>query len=326
MAIGVGRREFITGLGGAAAAWPLAVRAQKVWRVGMLEATSETMFPANISAFRQGLRELGYVEGQNLIIEYRSADGYIERFPALAAELISQNVDIIVTRGTPAAVALKSATKTIPVVVTAIGDPLLVVASLAYPGGNITGFSSLVSDLMAKRVELAKELVPGLTRVAGLLNMGNGSEVGEWNGLQAAARVLGVQSQLLDVRKPSDIGPAIDDASSQHIDVLMIGNDGLIQTNQQLIVDQATKYRLPAIYPSREFVNAGGLLSYGVNYPDLYRRSATLVDKIFKGAKPADLPVEQPTKFDLAINQKTAKTIGISIPETFLVRADAVIE
>jgi putative ABC transport system substrate-binding protein len=320
------RREFIKILGGAAAASPLAARTQKVWRIGMLETTSEAMFPANITAFRQGLRDLGYVEGQNLIIEYRSADGHSERFPPLAAELISLNVDLIVTRGTPATLAVKKATKSIPVVVTAIGDPLLVVASLAYPGGNITGFSSFVTDLMAKRVELAKAIVPGLARVAGLLNMSNGSELGEWNVLQTAARILGVQSQLLDVQKLSDIEPAFDDASKQHADVLIVGIDALTQANQQLIVDLAMKYRLPAIYPSREFVGAGGLLNYGVNYPDLYRRSATLVDKIFRGAKPADLPVEQPTKFELNINLRAAKTLGVEVPPLLLARADEVIE
>jgi putative tryptophan/tyrosine transport system substrate-binding protein len=323
------RRDFITMLGGAAASsnlWPLAARAQHVWRIGMLETTGESVKSADIDAFRKGLRELGYVEGKNLTIDYRSADGRPERFPALAAELIDLNVDVIVTRGTPAAVAAKNATKTIPVIMAAIGEPLLLVASLARPGGNITGFSAFVTDLMAKRVELIKELVPALTRIAVLLNMSNGSQPDQWEQVQATARLMGVGSQLLDVRKATDIGPAFEEASRQRANALIVGIDTLTQANQQLIIDLAIKHRLPAIYASREFVDAGGLVTYGVNYPDLYRRSATMVDKIFRGAKPADLPVEQPTKFEMVINQKTARAIGLPIPQGILLRADEVIE
>jgi putative ABC transport system substrate-binding protein len=309
------------------AAWPVVARAQqKVWRIGMLETTGEDVKTEDITAFRKALRELGYVEGKNLTIDYRSADGRPERFPALAAELITRDVDLIVTRGTPAALAAKDATKTIPVVMSAIGDPLLVVPSLARPGGNITGFSSFVTDLMAKRVDLIKEIVPGLTRIAALLNMSNGSQSDSWQQVQTTARIVGVESQLLDVRKASDIGSAFEDAIRQHTNALIVGIDTLTQANQQLIIDLALKHRLPAIYASREFVDAGGLMTYGVNYPDLYRRSATMVDKIFRGAKPADLPVEQPTKFEMVINQKTAKAIGLPIPQGILLRADEVIE
>ena len=321
------RREFITLLSSAAVSLPFAARAQeKVWRIGMLETTGENVKPADIDAFRKGLRELGYVEGKNLTIAYRSADGRPERFSALAAEVIALKVDLIVTRGTPAAVAAKSATKTIPVVMAAIGEPLLLVASLARPGGNITGFSSFVTDLMAKRVDLLKEIVPGLTRVAAVLNMSNGSQPDQWTQIQASARVVGVEAKLFDVRKTTDFGPAFEDAGNQRGTAVIVGIDTLTQANQQLIIDLAIKHRLPAIYASREFVDAGGFLTYGVNYPDLYRRSATMVDKIFRGTKPADLPVEQPTKFEMVINQKTAKAIGLPIPQGILLRADEVIE
>ncbi len=294
------RREFIALLGGVAAAWPVGAQAQqagKQYRIGMLETTGEAVKPADIGAFRKGLRDLGYVEGRNVIIEYRSADGRPERFPALAAELVGLNVDLIVTRGTPAAVAAKNATKAIPVVMAAIGDPLLVVASLARPGSNITG-----------------------------LNMRNGSQPDQWKDIDATTHAMGVESQLLDVRKRSDIEPALDNASSQGANALIVGIDTLTQANQQLIIDLAMKHRLPAIYVSREFVDAGGLLAYGVNYPDLYRRAATLVNKIINGVKPADLPVEQPTKFELVINLKTAKALELSIPQGILLRADEMIE
>jgi putative tryptophan/tyrosine transport system substrate-binding protein len=320
------RREFITLIGGAAA-WPLSARAQeRIRRIGVLETTDERVKPDDIGALRKGLRELGYVEGKNLTIDYRSADGRPERFPALAAELMALNVDLIVTRGTPAALAARDATKTIPVVMAAIGEPLLVVASLARPGGNITGFSSFVTDLMAKRVDLLKEIVPGLTRVAAVLNMSNGSQPEQWTQIQASARVVGVEAKLFDVRMTADFGPAFDDAGKQRGTAVIVGIDTLTQANQQLIIDLAIKLQLPVIYASREFVDAGGFLTYGVNYPDLYRRSATMIDKIFRGAKSADLPVEQPTKFEMVINQKTAKAIGLPIPQGILLRADEVIE
>src|SRR5262249_33348937 len=215
-----------------------------------------------------------------------------ERFPALAAELVSRKVDLIVTRGTPAAIAAKEATSTIPVVMAAIADPLLVVQSLARPGGNLTGFSSFLADPAGKPVELVKEMVPGLTRVGALFNMSNVAEPAQWEQLQEATAVVGVEAQLLDVRTPSDIVSAFDDARKQGISALIVTIDTLTASNQQLIVDLTIKHRLPAIFASREFVDAGGLMSYAVHYPDLYRRAATYVHKIFNGAKPADLPVE----------------------------------
>ena len=286
-------------------ALPLVVDAQrpeKLYRIGMLERTSTAINAANLDGFRQGLRELGYVEGKNFLIEYRSADGRDERFAGLATELVHLKVDLILTRGTPAALAAKNATGTIPVVMAGIGDPVGqgVVASLARPGGNVTGLSALVTEIYAKRVELLRELVPGATRFAALFNMSNPSIPPAWKEVEMAARSLAIQPQLLDVRKPEDLGPAFDRAIRERADGLVVGLDTLTQANQRLIVDLAAKHRLVAIYASTEFV--GGLIVYGVNYPDHYRRAASFADRIFKGAKPADLPVEQPTTFELVIN------------------------
>ena len=292
----------------------------------MLERTSTAINAANLEGFRQGLRELGYVEGKSFVIEYRSADGRDERFPSLAAELVRLKVDLILTRGTSAALAAKDATGTIPVVITGVGDPVGqgVVASLARPGANVTGLSTLVTEIYAKRVGLLKELVPGAVRLAALINMSNPASPPQWKEVERATRSLGLQAQLLDVRKPEDLGPAFDGAIRQRADALVVGLETLTQANQRVIVDLAAKHRLPAIYASMEF--AGGLVVYGVNYPDQYRRAASFADKIFKGAKPADLPVEQPTKFELVINTRTAKALGLTIPPALLLRADQVIQ
>jgi len=300
----------------------------KVHRIGVLETISTTLNVANFYALREGLRQLGYAEGQNLVIEYRSADGRDDRFPGLARELLALKVDVIVTRGTPAAKAVKNATSTVPVVMTASGDPVGVglVTSLARPGGNITGLSAIVGELSPKRLELIREIVPGLARIAVLANTSNDAVRRDWARIETAARSLGVQSQLLDLRESDALGPTFDDASARRADALVVVIDAITQANQQRIVDLAMKHRLPAIYSSREFVDAGGLISYGVSYPDLYRRAATYVDKILKGTKPADLPVVQPTKFELVINLKTAKALGIEVPPTLLARADEVIE
>jgi putative ABC transport system substrate-binding protein len=323
------RRDFITLLGGAAAAWPLPLGAQqpiKAWRIGMLEATSPQSIAANLNGFRQGLRSLGYEEGKNLAIEYRSADGRDERFRELAAELTGINVDLIVARGTPAILAARNATATIPIVMVAISDPLLAVASLARPGGNITGLTTLDNDLYPKRLELLKEIAPTIARIALLTNLSNPQGRSEWEKIEAAARYLGLQALLLDVRKSADIAPAFATASTQSVGALVVIPGGLMLSNRQLIVELAVNHKLPAIYASREFVETGGLIAYGPSRPDLYRRAATYVDKILKGTKPADLPVEQPTKFELIINLKSAKALGLTIPESFLLRADEVIE
>ena len=322
------RRTFIGGVALGFFAAPLAVRAQdvaKVYRIGMLETIPAAQNAANLDALRKGLRNLGYVEGRNLIIEYRSADGRAEQFPELASELVRRKVDLIVTRGTPAARAAKSATETIPVVMATMGDPRAIVASFAHPGGNATGVTTFSTELTAKRIELLKELVPNLSRIAMLHNMANPAAAPEWEETKTAARSLGLQAELLDVRSQADMGRAFELAVRQHADALLIGADGLIQLHQKSIVELAARNKLPAAYPAREFVEAGGLMAYAVNYPDLYFRFASFIDKIFKGAKPGDIPVEQPTRFELVVNLRTAKAFGLTIPQSLLLRADEVI-
>ena len=299
----------------------------KIHRIGVLDTTSAFMNASNLQAFKQGLHELGYIEGQNLVIEYRSADGRAERFSGLAAELVRLKVDLIATRGTPAVLAAQKASKETPVVMLAIGEPLGVgaVASLARPGGNVTGLSAFVGELQAKRLELLRESVSGVARVAAILNMGNPSEPPQWNAVEAAAQRLGIQARLLDVRKAEDLVPAFEAAARQQVNAVVVGMDGVMHANRPVITQLATKYRLPTIYGSKEFVEDGGLMSYGVSYPHLYRRAATFVDKILRGAKPGDLPVEQPTTFELVINVRVATTLGLHIAPSMLLRADKVI-
>jgi putative ABC transport system substrate-binding protein len=300
--------------------------AGKVYRIGMLEAIPAARNAANLDALHQGLRELGYVEGRNLVIEYRSADGRAERFPDLAAELVRLGIDLIVTRGTPATRAAKEATETIPVVMATMGSPSPIVASFANPGGNITGMTTYSTELIGKRIELLKEMVPRLSRVALLHNMGNPAVPPEWEETKTAARSLGLQAELLDVRSQADLDRAFELAIRKRVDALLVGADGLTQLHQQTIVDWVARNRLPAAYPARDFVEAGGLFAYAVSYPDLYFRFARFIDKIFKGAKPGDLPIEQPTKFELVINLKTAQALGLTIPQSVLVRADEVFQ
>ena len=308
---------------------PLAVEAQppdKVYRIGVLERTSPTVNVANLESLRQGLRALGYVEGKNLIIEYRSAEGRDDRFADLAAELVRLKVDLILTRGTPAALAAKHATPVIPVVITGVGDPVGqgIITSLAHPGGNITGLSATVTEIYPKRVELLKELVPKAARIAALFNMSNPAIPRQWTAVETAARSLGVQPLLLDVRKAEDLRAAFETAMRERANALVVGLETLTLANAPLIVDLAAKHRLPAVYASTEFI--GGLASYGVNYPDHYRRAATFVDKIFKGAKPSDLPVEQPTKLELVVNLRTARGLGLTIPRTVMLQVDQIVE
>jgi putative ABC transport system substrate-binding protein len=323
------RREFILALGGAVIG-PQAARAQpaKIWRIGVLETVSLASNAKNIDALRQGLRELGYVENQNYVLDYRSADGDAGRFPALAEQLVRPRVDLIVTRGTPAALAAKSATDSIPIVMASIGEPLGmgVVASLARPGGNVTGLSAFTTELAGKRVELLKELRPGNSIAAFFSNLANPVVPPQWEETQKAAQTLGIEVSLLDVRSRDDIPAAFETAKARRVETLLIGIDGLIQENRQMIADLAAQYRLATIYPSREFVEVGGLMAYGVSYPDLYFRSARLIDRIFRGAKPGDLPVEQPTKLELIVNLGAAKALGITIPPILITRADEVIE
>jgi putative ABC transport system substrate-binding protein len=300
----------------------------KVYRIGMLETRSATLNAANIDAFRQGLRELGYIEGRNLVIEYRSSEGRDERFAALVGELTRLNVDVIVTRGTPAALAAKNAARPTPVVMAGAGDPVSagIVAQLGRPGGNVTGLSSLIPDLNAKRIELLRELIPKLARLAVILNMRNPVVPDQWTIIEASARSLGIAPQLLDVRRPEDLRPALDAAVKGRADALFVGVDGVTQGNLRLIADFVAQHRLPSIYGAKEYVAFGGLLTYGVSDQYMYQRAASFVDRIFKGAKPAELPVEQPTQFELSINLRAAKTLGVTIPPSLLLRADHVVE
>jgi len=305
-----------------------AQSAGKVYRIGALETRSTALNAANIDAFRQGLREFGYKEGQNLEIVYLSSDGRDERLPGLASELVRLKVDLILTRGTPATLAAMGATRTIPVVMASVGDPVAtgLVASLGRPGGNVTGLSNFNVEIYAKRVELLRELRPRLTRIAGLFNMGNPVLPIQWKEVERAARSLGIQPQLLDVRRPEDLPRAFDAAAKQRAEALIVGLDGVTQGNLRLIAELAAKQRLPSIYAAKEYVDFGGLITYGTSDLYMYHRAATFVDKILKGAKPADLAVEQPTKFELAINLKTAKALGVTIPHSLLLRADHLIE
>ncbi len=304
-----------------------AQQAKKVPRIGFLTALSSSSISARAEAFRQGLRELEYVEGKNIIIEYRSAEGKLDRVSELAAELVRLKVDVIVSGGPAATRSAKEATVTIPIVMALDNDPVGsgVVASLARPGGNITGLSTLAPEISGKRLELLKEIVPRLSRVA---VFGDSTAPGNAQALKEtklSATALGVQLQYLDVRGPKDLETAFQAASKGRADaVLALGSPFFVLQRTQ-IAGLALKSRLPAIYDRREFVDDGGLMSYGTNFADLSRRAATYVDKILKGAKPADLPVEQPIKFELIINLKAAKQIGLTIPPNVLARADRVI-
>jgi putative ABC transport system substrate-binding protein len=303
-------------------------QAGRVYRVGILETVSADRNRDNLDALLRGLRERGYAEGQNLRIEYRSADGRADRFLDLATELVHLPVDLIVTRGTPAAKAAKAATEMIPIVMAAIAEPLAVgvVASLAHPGGNVTGLSAFATELAGKRVELLKEARPSIARVGFLQNMGNPASPPQWEAVQAAAKALGLSAEPFDVRNTNDIANAFARIANDRFDALSVGIDALTQANAKMIVELAAAHKLLTAYPARQFVDVGGLLSYGPSYPDLYYRAAGLIDKIFKGTKPGDLPVEQPTKLELVINLKTAKTLGLEIPPNLLARADEVIE
>jgi putative ABC transport system substrate-binding protein len=325
------RRALITGMGLSIAATPLAAEAQqagKVYRIDMLETRSIDLNAANIEAFRQALLALGYKEGRNLQIVYRSSGGRDERFPSLASELVGLKVDLIVSRGTPASLAAKNATHTIPVVMAPVGDPVAtkLVASIARPGGNVTGLSALNVGIYAKRVELLRELLPRLTRIAGLCNMGNPVVTLQWQEVQQAARSLEIRPQLLDVRRPEDLPRAFGAAVQEHAEALVVALEGLTLGNLRPIAELAVKNRLPSIYAVREYADLGGLMSYGWSDPYQYQRAAAFIDKILNGVKPADLPIEQPTKFELVINLKTAKTLGLTIPHSLLVRADEIIQ
>jgi len=319
------RRELLLAGALAVCAFARAQPAGKVYRIGILESVPAAQNTANIAAFRQGLRELGYVEGRNLVIDYRSSDGRADRFPRLAAELVASKVDLIVARGTPATRAAKEATSATPVVMATMGDPRALAGAFARPGGNITGFTTFSTELSAKRIELLRELAPTMKRVALLHNMGNPAAPPEWEDTDTGARALGLGAELLDVRNEQALAQAFATAAQRHVDALIVGADGLMQLRRREIVALAARSRLPAAYPSREFVDEGGLLSYAVNYPALYARFASYVDKILKGARPADLPVEQPARFELVVNLRTANALGLTVPPSLLLRADDVL-
>jgi putative ABC transport system substrate-binding protein len=308
-------------------AWAAFAQQAKVFRIGVLE-TTRMEGNANFDVLRRSLRDLGYAEARNLAFEYRSSDGRNERFAELAAELVRLKVDLIVTRGTPATLAAKAATPTIPIVTTAASDPVRtgLVQSLARPGGNVTGLDPLAGDLQVKRLELIKETFPGISRVGSMLDMTNPVNERGWKEAEAAARARGIELARFDVRKADDIAPAFEAAAKQRLGVLAVSIDGLMSANLKTIVQHAARHRVPTMHASREFVDAGAMMSYAVDYRHLYSRAATYIDKIFKGAKAGDLPIERPTKFEMVINLKTAGTLGVTIPPSVRLRADEVIE
>jgi ABC-type uncharacterized transport system substrate-binding protein len=327
------RREFI-GLLAATAAWPFAARAQKsskVPRIGYLGYSVPALEQHLLAAFRLGLRDAGYIESKNVAIEYRSAEGKLERLPGLAAELVRLNVDVIVTLATPGALAAKQATTTIPIVVASMADPARdgLVASLARPGGNVTGSTFLGPELIPKRLGLLKEVLPSASRVAVLWHPGVYSEhtMAEMlNETEGAARALRVQLQLLEAGGPNEFDEAFSAMSREHADALLVFPSPMLYLEHKRIVDLAAKNRMPTVYPWREAVDAGGLIAYGASIPDMSRHAAVIVDKVLKGANPADLPIEQPTKFELVVSLKAAKALGLSISRDFLLIADEVIE
>jgi ABC-type uncharacterized transport system substrate-binding protein len=304
-----------------------AQQPKKVRRIGYLSGTSSSATLARVEAFRQGLHELGYVEGKNIVIEYRYAEGKNDRLPALAADLVRLKVDVIVSNGPAPTRSAKQATVTIPIVMAFDDDPVGsgFVASLARPGGNITGLSTLFPEMSGKQLELLKEIVPKLSRVAVLGNVTSPGKPQALREINVAADGFGVQIQYLEVRGPKDIETAFREASKEHADAVLVLATTILYFNRRQVLDLAVKSRLPTIYGRPEYVDDGGLVYYGPSYTALYRRAAVYVDKILKGAKPADLPVEQPTKFELVINLKAAKQIGLTIPPSVLARANKVI-
>jgi putative tryptophan/tyrosine transport system substrate-binding protein len=327
------RREFIALISAAAAPslfWPLAARAQqpgKLPTIGFLGSATLLVESQRVAAFVQRLRQLGWIENRNVAIEYRWAEGRTERFTELAAEFARLKVDLIVAATTPAVIAAKQATSVIPIVITTANDPVAtgLVASLARPGGNVTGLSNQMADTAAKRLELLRELVPGLRRLAILANVDNPGAVLDTREAQAAASAVGLEVTIVEIRRAEEIAPLFE-AFKGPTDALYVVADPLMNTNRIRISTSALGARLPTMHGVRDYVEAGGLMSYGSSIVDQYRRAADYVDKILRGAKPGELPVEQPTKFDLVINLTTAKAIGLALPPSILLRADEVIE
>lgn len=323
------RREFITLLGGAAT-WSLAAHAQQRAkpRVGFMGNSTEVLEANLVGPFRERLRELGYQDGRNIAVEYRWAEGKYERFPALVAELLAAKVDVIVTAGTPAAMAVKNATTAVPVVMVAVGDPVGtgLVPSLARPGGNLTGLSSIAPDLEGKRLELLREVVPKLAHVGVFFNPANLFHTVSMRNAGKAAEALGIKLLPLKVRTSQDLDDAFTAILKEKPDALLVLADRVYLHERKRMMDFALQHRLPNVNAHKEMIEAGGLMSYGPSYENMHRRAADYVDKILKGAKPGELPIEQPTKFDLKVNFKAAKALGIVVPPTLLTRADEVIE
>jgi len=327
----ISRRKFIVSLSSGALAVPLASFAQepkKIPRIGILSATSASTVTARIEAFRQGLRELGYVEGKNIVLDFRYAEGNLDRLGELAAELVRDNVDVIFSAGPAATRPAREKAPTTPIVMGFDYDPVGngFAASLARPGGNITGLSTLAPEITAKQLELLKEILPRLVRVAVLWSSAEPGGALIQKETERAARALKVQVQYLDVRSPREIEAAFGEARKGRADAVLALTTPALSIHRALLADLALKNRLPTVYGEPEYVDAGGFLTYGVNLAELFRRAATYVDKILKGARPGDLPVEQPTAFDLVINMKTARALGIKVPRSILFRADRVIE
>jgi putative ABC transport system substrate-binding protein len=327
------RRKLVIALGAGALAAPFSSFAQqqgKIWRIGFLTARSRpTLSNPDIyyDAFVQGMHQLGYVEGKNIVIDYRSADGKYDRLPELVAELVHLKVDVLVPQGTPVALVVKRANVTTPIVMTAVGDAVAsgIVASLSRPGGNITGITFFLPELAAKRLELLKEVMPRFTRIAILVNQNNSLMKPILQAMETAAKLLNVRLQPFEVQNTTEFNGAFSAMVNKRIDAVVIPDDATFVSNDKLIAELATQYRLPSIGYG-EFAAAGGLMAYGVNRLDMFRRTAYFVDKILKGIRPADIPVELPTKFELVINMKTAKALGIKVPQTIMLRADKVIE
>jgi putative ABC transport system substrate-binding protein len=321
------RRDIIKVIAGLAGAWPfhaLAQQSGKVWRMGFIAHGHESFY----DELFEGLRDYGYEEGRNLVVERRYAHGQAARFREFAAEMVRLNVDAVIVVTTPAALAIMNATKTIPIVHPNAIDPLNtgLIASLSHPGGNVTGGAQLTAEASAKRLEILKRVVPGLARVAGLWNPGNPALVFSWKETQGAARALGITLQSHEVQGPKDFAAAFTVIAEERPDALLVVQDAVTMQQRNEIIDFTVQKRLPSMFQEKGWAVAGGLISYGENLPSMYRRAAYFVDKIFKGTKPSDLPVEQAAKFDLVLNLKTAKAIGVTIPDSILALATEVIE
>lgn len=320
------RRAFLAGAAALAAA-PLAAQEKRTFSIGVLDPLSQRANAAAMAELREELADSGYVDGQNLRLHYRSADGMPERFPRLAAELVRLKVDCIVANGTPAALAAKAATRSIPIVTALVLDPVEtgLVASLDRPGGNLTGIAVLTGEVERRRLELLRALAPGRKRVTMLVNMGNAALASTWKAMQAAAMAMGLQADLVDVRRPQDFARALVAAKERGAEALVVRVGALSDADRDALIVEAARHRMPAIYAQRAFVESGGMASYGINLPYHFGRSVVFIEKVLRGAKPGELAMEQPDRFELVINRRTIRALGLVIPPDLLLRADAVV-